>query len=214
MSTSTPATTVPDAGWYPDPSGAAPLRWWDGAGWVRATHDPAAEGEEWRTIPPSAVENPHTAPPETFPEFLAPVAMSAPTWTPPPPASLGLEPAPYPDLFDGPAQSDEQRRTSRRGLWLALGGLGLLMAVAIVAVVALLASARTSTLDTAAIETDISGRLSEEAGGVVTVLCPDSVSLSAGTTFTCDATGDDGSHVTIVVRQVDDQGNVTWKVGD
>ena len=143
-----------------------------------------------------------------------PLALSAPSWTAPPPATPTFEPAPYPDLFDGPAQSDAQRRTSRRGLWLALGGLGLLMAVAIVAVVALLASARTSTLDTAAIETDISGRLSEEAGGAVTVLCPDSVALSADSTFTCDATGDDGSHVTIVVRQVDDQGNVTWKVRD
>jgi hypothetical protein len=97
---------------------------------------------------------------------------------------------------------------------LALGGLGLLIAVAIAAVVIMLGAARTSALDTAAIETDISGRLSEEAGGAVTVLCPDSVDLSAGSTFTCDATGDDGSHVTIVVRQVDDQGNVTWKVGD
>jgi hypothetical protein len=30
------------AGWYPDPWGAAPLRWWDGAAWSWPTADPSA----------------------------------------------------------------------------------------------------------------------------------------------------------------------------
>ncbi|MHB1986474.1 MAG: DUF2510 domain-containing protein [Acidimicrobiales bacterium] len=33
-----PPITIP-AGWYPDPSGQAPLRWWDGRAWVGYTRD-------------------------------------------------------------------------------------------------------------------------------------------------------------------------------
>ncbi len=212
-----------EPGWYPDPSGSAPLRWWDGSGWARATHVPtAAPTAGWRTAPPVGVEQLSAVPPgpqaaapvalssghDGFPEFLAPEASP---WSGPEPGST--DPTPYPDLFDGPAQSEEQRRRSRRGLWLALGGVGVIIAIAVAAIAILLAAARTSTLDTAAIETDIAGRLSEEAGGAVTVICPDSVTLSAGSTFNCDATGDDGSHVTVVVRQSDGQGNVTWRIG-
>jgi hypothetical protein len=207
--------TSAEPGWYPDPTGAAPLRWWDGTDWVRATHDPAAADDDaWRSVPPTRSEQPEhpaaqpgAADDPPFPEFLPPLPL-------PPHGQVRpeTEPAPYPDLFDGPAQSDEQRRRSRRGLWLALGGIALFVVVAVVAVVMLLAAARSSTLDTAAIETDIAGRLSEEAGGAVTVTCPGSVALTSGSTFDCDATGDDGSHVTVVVTQTDDQGNVTWRI--
>ncbi len=31
--------TSPAPGWYPDPGGAAPYRWWDGQAWTTATHD-------------------------------------------------------------------------------------------------------------------------------------------------------------------------------
>jgi hypothetical protein len=124
------------------------------------------------------------------------------------------EPAPYPDLFDGPTQSDEQRRRSRRGLRLALGGIALLLLLAVVVVGLLLVSARGSNLDTATIETEIAGRLSDDAGAPVTVSCPDSVPVSAGATFDCAVTADDGSQLTVVVRQVDDQGNVVWRIGD
>lgn len=218
-----PVSAQAEPGWHPDPSGSAPLRWWDGSGWARATHDPTvATTADWRTAPPIGVEQLSAAPPvppeaatvapsfgsDGSPELLAPTGSP---WSGPEPGSP--DPAPYPDLFDGPAQSEEQRRRSRRGLWLALGGIGVIIAIAGAAIAILLAAARTSTLDTAAIETDIAGRLSEEAGGAVTVVCPGSVTLSAGSTFSCDATGEDGSHVTVVVRQSDDQGNVTWRIG-
>lgn len=169
---------------------------------------------DWRTVAPAGVDALPAPPPDpvgvperqSFPEFLPP---AWPTAAPP-----SYEPAPYPDLFDGPAQTDEQRRRSHRGLGLALGGLALLVTIAVVALVLLLNGARSATLDTASIEADIAARLSAEAGGSVTVICPDSVVVSSGSTFDCDATGDDGTHVTVVVRQTDDQGNVTWRVRD
>ncbi|MEL4358703.1 MULTISPECIES: DUF2510 domain-containing protein [unclassified Luteococcus] len=44
--------TTPVAGWYPDPSGQAPLRWWDGAGWsgtVTWGPAPSVAAQPWRT---------------------------------------------------------------------------------------------------------------------------------------------------------------------
>lgn len=35
--------TMPAAGWYPDPAGAATFRWWDGTTWTGGTH--AGEGQ-------------------------------------------------------------------------------------------------------------------------------------------------------------------------
>jgi hypothetical protein len=99
-------------------------------------------------------------------------------------------------------------------LRLALGGIALLLVLAVAVVGFLLVSARGSNLDTATIETEIAGRLSDDAGAPVTVSCPDSVPVSAGTTFDCAVTADDGSQLTVVVRQVDDQGNVVWRIGD
>jgi hypothetical protein len=34
--------TLPVAGWYPDPAGAARFRWWDGTAWTEGTHPGAA----------------------------------------------------------------------------------------------------------------------------------------------------------------------------
>ncbi|MFN3215488.1 MAG: DUF2510 domain-containing protein [Acidimicrobiales bacterium] len=33
------ASPLPQSGWYPDPRGEAPLRWWTGEAWSDALHD-------------------------------------------------------------------------------------------------------------------------------------------------------------------------------
>lgn len=43
---STPVLTLPAAGWYPDPVGAATYRWWDGESWTEGTHDGVATAAE------------------------------------------------------------------------------------------------------------------------------------------------------------------------
>lgn len=64
-------------------------------------------------------------------------------------------------------------------------------------------------------QTDVQDKLkqgmTEQLGGEYTVTCPSDIPVSAGATFTCDATGADGSTGTISVTQDDDQGNLSWE---
>ncbi len=39
----TPAQPRPDAGWYPDPTGRYPKRWWDGSQWADRVVDTSGE---------------------------------------------------------------------------------------------------------------------------------------------------------------------------
>lgn len=51
-------STAPEAGWYPDPSGAPALRWWDGERWTDSTHplpDPTGTPAGSPPIPPAPV---------------------------------------------------------------------------------------------------------------------------------------------------------------
>lgn len=41
----TPAGPLPPPGWYPDPSGQAPQRWWSGAQWTDHVHPPAVPAD-------------------------------------------------------------------------------------------------------------------------------------------------------------------------
>lgn len=64
-------------------------------------------------------------------------------------------------------------------------------------------------------QTDVQDKLqqgmAEQLGGTYVVTCPSEIPLSAGSTFSCEAVGDDGSTGTITVTQEDDQGNLTWE---
>jgi hypothetical protein len=164
---------LPTAGWYPDPSGSASLRWWNGVSWSDDVHP----------LPGAPISGPTT------------------------PAAT------YPELFGTGDDGPEPARRPRRGLWLALAMLVVLLAVAVVAVAALLSAVSNRTqLDTGAVEQKIAEKLSAQTGQTTTVSCPDSVEISAGDTFTCDVTTGDGTTGTVEVTQDDDQGNVTFRV--
>jgi hypothetical protein len=73
------AVSPPPAGWYPDPSGRAPFRYWDGIRWTEHTDQGTAPS-------PSPTSPNPPAPPGAF-------AGSAPTYTPAAPA--GYAPGGY-----------------------------------------------------------------------------------------------------------------------
>ena len=50
----TEPTDLPAAGWYPDPSGAPGLRWWNGLTWSDAVHPPQPEARLAASVPPTA----------------------------------------------------------------------------------------------------------------------------------------------------------------
>lgn len=86
----------------------------------------------------------------------------------------------------------------------------LVAPVVVLAAAALLAGCSKS-LDGSSIESQIADGLSSQAGGTWTVSCPSDIPAEQGATFTCTATGADGTTSTITVTQDDADGNVTWK---
>ena len=189
--------SLPRPGWFPDPAGGPDLRWWDGAAWFNATHP----------RPGHISETPS-------PVATAPLAQpaGADLWRPVT-GDGGNDVAPYPDLFQSVDDEAPTPRSSTRSVWVAVIALVTLVALAGLAANALIsAMSGPSRLDTRAIEARVTGELTAQTGAGVTVTCPHSVTIAADTTVTCTATTDDGSTATIVVRQVDDQGNVRWHV--
>jgi hypothetical protein len=82
-----------------------------------------------------------------------------------------------------------------------------------VSVFALATAACNPTLDDSALEEQISAGITQQAGvDISTIDCPSGRPLLAGDTFTCTATTDDGTTLTITVTQKDNQGNVSWEV--
>ena len=84
--------------------------------------------------------------------------------------------------------------------------------VAALGAVALFAVGCTKTLDTSNLETTLASQMQDELNLTsVEVSCPDSLKVQAGTSFTCTATAPD-STFEVTVTQIDDKGNVQWKV--
>lgn len=81
---------------------------------------------------------------------------------------------------------------------------------ALVATVGLLAACSNSLSQTD-VQDKLTQGMTEQLGGTYTVSCPSDIPVAAGATFTCDATGADGSMGVITVTQDDDQGNLSWE---
>jgi hypothetical protein len=123
----------------------------------------------------------------------------------------GAPPTPYPRFVDAEPSSARQR--SRHAVVLVLIAVVLALsafAVATVALVALLGNG--AKLDTTGVEQRIAEELTLHTASPTEVVCPESVPLHAGGTFTCVATADDGSTAQILVTQSDEAGDVTWVV--
>lgn len=83
-------------------------------------------------------------------------------------------------------------------------------ALALAATAFVLAACGESTIDAEKGERFIREVVTEQvAARVRTVSCPDDVETKKGATFTCSVTGMDGSRGDVLVRQRDDDGNVT-----
>jgi hypothetical protein len=198
----------PEAGWYPDPTDEAELRWWNGVGW---SDDTTTISAAVAAVPPTP--EPPVAPPTARAAYAvaaqpappAPQGWNTPNYLPPPAHLDGR-----PDIFDD-ASGPSRRSRSGRALWLMIGGIALIVAAVAVAVTVIVSSSYRSKLDTGAIETHVAASLSQRFGSSFAVTCPDNVALESGATFTCDANADDGTGLTVEVHQDDDQGNVTWR---
>lgn len=67
-------------------------------------------------------------------------------------------------------------------------------------------------LDTERLEREIASGLAEQLGGSFEVVCPGGQPMTAGTSFTCEATDEAGQVGVIAVEALDDTGNVDWEV--
>jgi hypothetical protein len=83
----------------------------------------------------------------------------------------------------------------------------------LLAALVVLAAGCTKTLDTSNLQTTLTSKLQAELDAQdLSVHCPGSVKVKAGTTFTCTATDPQGQSFTILVTQTNDKGDVTWKL--
>jgi hypothetical protein len=172
--------TAPPEGWYPDPAGGGGLRWWTGVTWTSDT----------RTTAPVA---------PTAPLPMAPVATGPSTvWSPV---------VPEPDDEASPVLAS---RHSRRTRWVAAAVVVLLLGVLGAGAVVAASLATRNRLDIGAVENEIAAQITASSGLHTTVVCPGPIDIAAGTTFTCQATTDDGVSTVVTVHQDDDQGNLTF----
>ena len=82
----------------------------------------------------------------------------------------------------------------------------------VVITVALVACGET-VIDSGEIESQIAGDIEEQTGTRdVEVACPDDIEAKKGDIFECEATAPGGIKQTVEATQVDDDGNIDWKL--
>lgn len=106
------------AGWYEDPEQPGQQRYWDGSSWT-----------EHRAPGAQVAPNPPPAPEAGAAPTPPPTATTPPT--PPPPTGAPVPPPP-----GAPVPAPPVAGKSRKGLWIALGVIGGLFALSIVAILA------------------------------------------------------------------------------
>ncbi len=120
--------------------------------------------------------------------------------------------------WDGTSWTDEvhaepARRTPtwRRAVALAL--VVVLVLATGAAALAVWGGTRAAVrLDTAVVEREVARVLTQQQGVPVTVECPDDVLLEEGAVMSCRTSTADGSVGTVVVRQDNAEGDVTWRL--
>lgn len=94
-------SAVPAAAWFPDPTGAAELRWWDGSGWTEHVHGAPPAPQPQQPPPP-----PQPSPPDGEPGSQQVLRDDA-RWLPWPDAPPGAD-------WSARPVSDEQRAAASR----------------------------------------------------------------------------------------------------
>jgi hypothetical protein len=136
-------------------------------------------------------------------------------WQPPstPERRHGAQPRYEPSWGQGHALTSRRATRSRQRLPLVAVAAAVLVVVAVL-VLGFIAPGWfvTRVFDAAAVQTGVARVLTDDYGteGVADVRCPAGIEVSAGATFTCDATID-GDPVTVPIRVTDDDGR--YEVG-
>jgi hypothetical protein len=173
-------TRNPDSGWYPDPSGKAMERWWDGTAWSDQTRPYAA---------------PMTAPMVAAPVY-APLPPVEPTGEKPP-RGLGNSGIFVTWLFLGFFSlifTWYSTRISGKAKWVWTGLVAAQIAV-IVVIVVIAVRPSTGGVDTNAVQQFVTNSISSSVTGVAGAPSDETVSVqgvtcvqATGNTWTCDAT--------------------------
>jgi hypothetical protein len=72
-----------------------------------------------------------------------------------------------------------------------------------------------SNLNTDKLETEVKNGIENQLDLTgITVTCPDDVKIEKDNNFTCTAEDDQGTSRTVNVTQDDDEGNISWELGD
>lgn len=98
-------------------------------------------------------------------------------------------------------------KKSRTPLWIGLGVLLLLAAVAVV----LFLTLSKEILDPASVQTDVAAQFEDQEGVSIELNCPADMEVVVGNTYECTGTTADSEEVTLVIEISAENGDYTWQ---